>query len=151
MSGLPAGEHLCVRIRRAEQALMGHHEAVLRGYGLTMTQYTVLLTLSREQGMSGAQLARACGVSQQSMASVLSGMQEKRLIERRPSPLHAKVMVTALTDAGRQLFDRAAGEVVVLEKALADRFTPAEHDQLSSLLDRTIATLVEQTPATRGG
>ncbi len=41
---------------------MGHHEAVLRAYGLTMTQYTVLLALSREGGMSGAQLARACGV-----------------------------------------------------------------------------------------
>jgi len=151
MSGLPAGEHLCIRIRRAEQALMGHHEAVLRGYGLTMTQYTVLLTLSREEGMSGAQLARACGVSQQSMASVLSGMQEKGLIERHSSPLHAKVMVTALTDAGRQLFDRASSEVVVLEKALADHFTPAEHDRLSDLLDRTIATLIEQTPMTRNG
>jgi len=151
MTELPAGEHLCIRIRRAEQALMSHHEAVLRGYGLTMTQYTVLLTLFREAGLSGAQLARACGVSQQSMASVLTGMQEKGLIERHSSPLHAKVMVTALTDAGQQLFDRASGEVVVLEKALADHFTPTEHDQLCGLLDRAIATLVEQTPVPRHG
>ncbi len=151
MTNLPAGEDLCARIRRAEQALMAHHEAVLRGYGLTMTQYTVLLTLSRGEGMSGAQLARACGVSQQSMASVLNGMQEKDLIERNPSPLHAKVMVTALTEAGRGLLVHASGEVVVLEKALADRFTPGEHEQLRGLLDRTIATLVEQTPATRAG
>lgn len=151
MADLPPGEHLCIRIRRAEQALMGHHEAVLRGYGLTMTQYTVLLTLSREAAMSGAQLARACGVSQQSMASVLTGMQEKGLIERHPSPFHAKVMVTALTDAGRQLFERASGEVVVLEKALADQFTPAEHGQLCALLDRTIAALVEQTAVPHHG
>lgn len=41
---------------------------VLRGYGLTMTQYTVLLVLPCEDGMSGGQLARACGVTQQSMA-----------------------------------------------------------------------------------
>ncbi|WP_218019455.1 hypothetical protein [Nocardia arthritidis] len=35
----------------------------------TRPQYTVLLTLSREDAMSGAQLARACGVTQQSMAT----------------------------------------------------------------------------------
>jgi len=76
---VPAEEYLCTRIRRAEQALMGHHEAVLRGYGLTMTQYTVLLAISREGGMSGAQLARSAGVTQQTMAAVLTGLDAKQL------------------------------------------------------------------------
>src|SRR3954451_15062856 len=101
MADMPVEEYVCTRIRRAEQALMAHHEAVLRGYGLTMIQYTVLLTLSREDGMSGAQLARACGVTQQSMATVLTGMQHKGLIDRHPSPVHAKVLIGSLTDAGR--------------------------------------------------
>ncbi len=42
MSQAPVEDDLCTRIRRSEQALMGHHEAVLRAYGLTMTQYTEL-------------------------------------------------------------------------------------------------------------
>ncbi|MGR6919576.1 MarR family winged helix-turn-helix transcriptional regulator [[Actinomadura] parvosata] len=91
---------------RAEQALTPHHESVLRGYELTMTQYTVLLTLSRGGGMSGVQLARAGGVTQQSMATVLTGMQNKGLIDRQPSPVHAKVMIATLTPAGRSLLDR---------------------------------------------
>jgi DNA-binding MarR family transcriptional regulator len=106
---VPAEEYLCTRIRRAEQALMGHHEAVLRGYGLTMTQYTVLLAASREGGMSGAQLARAAGVTQQTMATVLSGLEGKRLIARSPSPVHGKVMIAVLTPEGRELLDRAYG------------------------------------------
>ncbi|WP_083752469.1 MarR family winged helix-turn-helix transcriptional regulator [Saccharothrix sp. ALI-22-I] len=73
---------------------MAHHETLLRTYGLTMTQYTVLLTLSRDDGMSGAQLARACGVTQQGMATVLSDMQAKGFIDRQPSPVHAKVEQT---------------------------------------------------------
>lgn len=84
MSEIPVEEYLCTQIRRTEQALMGHHEAVLRGYGLTMTQYTVLLALSREGGMSGAQLARACGVTQQTRAAVLTGLQNKHLILSTP-------------------------------------------------------------------
>ena len=146
MGDVPVEEYVCTRIRRAEQALMGHHEAVLRGYGLTMTQYTVLLTLSREDGMSGAQLARACGVTQQSMATVLTGMQNKGLIDRHPSAVHANVMITTLTGAGRDLLDHAYQQVIVLERALTDRFTPDEHKLFCEFLDRATATLVEQTP-----
>jgi DNA-binding MarR family transcriptional regulator len=145
MGEIPAGEYLCTRIRRTEQALMGHHEAVLRGYGLTMTQYTILLTLSREGGMSGAQLARACGVTQQTMATVLTGLQNKELIVRRPSPVHAKVMIAALTEHGQQLLDRAYREVIVLERALTGAFTPAEHSALCELLDRATTILTQQT------
>ncbi|GAA2787048.1 MarR family winged helix-turn-helix transcriptional regulator [Kitasatospora aburaviensis] len=148
MSEVPVEEYLCTRIRRAEQALMAHHEAVLRGYGLTMTQYTVLLVLSREDGRSGAQLARACGVSQQSMATVLNGMQTKGLIDRTASAAHAKVMIATLTDAGRDLLDRAYQEVIVLERALTDRFDADEHRRFCEFLDRATATLVEQTPTT---
>ncbi|WP_149259423.1 MarR family winged helix-turn-helix transcriptional regulator [Actinomadura sp. K4S16] len=146
MTEIPVEEYLCTRIRRTEQALMGHHEAVLRGYGLTMTQYTVLLTLSREGGMSGAQLARACGVTQQTMATVLTGLQNKGLVVREPSPVHAKVMIATPTDEGRRLLERAYEEVIVLERALTDAFTPAEHAALCELLDRAAAILVQQTP-----
>lgn len=125
---------------------MAHHEAVLRTYGLTMTQYTVLLTLSRGDGRSGAQLARACGVSQQSMATVLNGMQAKELISRKASATHAKVMIATLTDTGRDLLDRAYPEVIVLERALTDLFSTDEHRQFCEFLDRATAGLIEQTP-----
>src|ERR1700757_2286206 len=116
---VPDEEYLCTRIRRAEQALMGHHEAVLRGYGLTMTQYTVLLAISREGGMSGAQLARSAGVTQQTMATVLTGLQARQLITRKPSPVHAKVLIAALTQQGQQVLSHAYQEVNTLERAFA--------------------------------
>jgi DNA-binding MarR family transcriptional regulator len=147
MTEVPVEEYLCTRIRRAEQALMAHHEAVLRTYGLTMTQYTVLLALSRTDGQSGAQLARACGVSQQSMATVLNGMQTKELIARNASATHAKVMIATLTDAGRGLLDRAYQDVIVLERALTERFDTDEHRRFCEFLDRATAVLVKQTPS----
>ncbi|WP_329439441.1 MarR family transcriptional regulator [Streptomyces sp. NBC_01426] len=145
---MAAEEYLCTRIRRAEQALMAHHEAVLRGYNLSLTQYTVLLTLSRDDGMSGAQLARACGVTQQTMATVLGGLQKKQLITRQPAPAHAKVLLTHLTHEGRTVLDSAYQEVIVLERALTDAFTPDEHTTLCALLERATAVLGRQTPTT---
>lgn len=146
MSEIPVGEHVCSRIRRAHQALMAHHEAVLRRYGLTMAQYMVLLSLSRDEPMSGAQLARACGGTQQSMATVLAGMQSKGLIARQPSAVHAKVMIASLTAAGRELFDAAGREVVVLEQELAECFTGEEYERFCEFLDRATGALVERTP-----
>jgi DNA-binding MarR family transcriptional regulator len=146
MSAMPVEEYLCTRIRRAEQALMGHHEAALRSYGLTMTQYAVLLTLSRDGDQSGAQLARACGVTQQTMAGVLTGLQNKSLIDRQPSPVHAKVLIASLTAGGQDLLDRAYQEVNVLERALTERFSTEEVKEFCDFLDRATATLIEQTP-----
>src|ERR1700753_1708577 len=115
---------------------MAHHEAVLRGYGLSMTQYAVLLTLSRSDGLSGAQLARACGVTQQTMASVLTNMEGKGLVRRETSPVHAKVQIATLTEAGETQLERAYQEVIVLERALTASFTSAEHAALCTLLER---------------
>ncbi|MFG3052986.1 MarR family winged helix-turn-helix transcriptional regulator [Kitasatospora sp. NPDC048239] len=145
MVGSPVEDDLCTRIRRSEQALMAHHEAVLRTYGLTMTQYTVLLALAREGGLSGSQLARSCGVTQQSMSSVLATMETKGLIRRDTSPVHAKVQIASLTDEGRALLDQAFQEVVVLERALREAFTPTEHASLCELLERATTVLVQQT------
>src|SRR5882757_2233884 len=114
---------------------MAHHDAVLRAYGLTLTQYTVLLILARDGGMSGAQLARSCGVTQQSMGSVLTNMETKELIRRTTSPVHAKVQIATLTDEGQALLNRAYEEVVVLERALTAAFTPSEHASLCELLE----------------
>ncbi|RKN77631.1 MarR family transcriptional regulator [Streptomyces klenkii] len=141
----PVEEFLCTRIRRAEQALMAHHESVLRTYGLSMTQYTVLLALSRGGGMSGAQLARSCGVTQQSMSSVLANMETKGLIRREASPVHAKVQIATLTEEGQALLDRAYQEVTILERALTDAFTPSEHAALCELLERATSVLAQQT------
>ena len=124
---------------------MAHHEAVLRGHGLTMIQYTVLLTLSREGGMSGAQLARASGVTQQTMASVLANLETKALIRRTVSAVHAKVQIATLTDRGEALLDRAYQEVNVLERALTDAFSPAEHASICALLERATTVLIDQT------
>lgn len=128
---------------------MAHHEAVLRRHGLTMTQYTVLLTLSQEGSLSAAQAARACGVTQQSMASVLANLENKDLIRRETSPVHAKVQIASLTGEGRAVLDRAYEEVIVLERALTAAFAPAEHASLCELLERATDVLAEQTPGAR--
>jgi DNA-binding MarR family transcriptional regulator len=148
-SDVPEGEHLCERIRRAEQALLAHHEAALRAHQLTLTQYTVLLALSRRAGMSGAQLAKACGVTQQTMASVLANLQAKDLIRREPSSAHARVLLASFSRKGAAMLERAGGEVSKLERAFAEVFTAKEQRALSDLLERATQELLRQAQRIR--
>lgn len=138
-------EGLCVRIRRAEQALMVHHDSVLRAHGLTMAQYGVLLALSEGGEQSGAQLARSCGVTQQTMTGVLQGLKLKGLIDRQQSTAHAKVQLAHLTPRGRSVLEGAYAEVDILERALRASFSEEDHARLCRLLERATEVLVEQT------
>lgn len=145
MSELSQEEFLCNRIRATEQALMAHHESVLRQHGLTMTQYLVLLTLSRIESQSASQLARACGVTPQTMASVLKVLENKQLVRRETSPVHAKVQLVMPTDQGATLLRHAYAEVRVLEQEFGAEFSAAERETLSTLLDRAAAVLARNT------
>lgn len=147
MSEIPIDEFLCKQIKRTEQALMAHHDSVLRKHGLSVAQYTVLLSLSREEHMSGAQLARASGVTQQTMGSVLTGLVTRDLISRQVSSLHAKVQIITLTEAGRRAFEDAYGEVAVLEAELGKAFSDRERATLLRLLARATSVLTQQTVA----
>ena len=124
---------------------MVHHDSVLRAHGLTMAQYAVLLALSEDGEQSGAQLARACGVTQQTMTGVLQGLKSKGLIDRRRSTVHAKVQLAQLTPRGRSVLEGAYAEVDILEQALRSSFSEEDHARLCSLLERASDVLVEQT------
>jgi DNA-binding MarR family transcriptional regulator len=128
-------------IKRAEQALMAEKSGALREFDLTVPQYSALLVLSYKPGASGAQLARSCVVTPQTMATVLSNLEAKGLIEREPSTVHQRVLVTRLTRTGHSLLKRADARARVIEERLSEAFEPAEREQLRELLERAIKAL----------
>ncbi|MDI6101714.1 MarR family transcriptional regulator [Actinoplanes sp. NEAU-A12] len=136
-------DRLGLVIKRAEQALIARKTAALREFGLTVPQYAALLLLTSGEGagMSAAQLARESLVTPQTMATVLTNLEAKGLIERGPSPLHQKVVVNRVTPAGAALLKDADVAALTVEKRLADAFTDIERRQLAALLERAITGL----------
>ncbi len=92
-------------------------------------------------GQSSAQLARAASVTPQTMASLLAKLEEKQLIVRVVSTVHAKVLVTRPNPACEPLGPRADEGAREVEQSLADEFTEAEHAQLRGLLTRATRVL----------
>jgi DNA-binding MarR family transcriptional regulator len=131
-------------IKRAEQALIAQKSAVLRPFDLTVPQYATLMTLSYSPGSSGAQLARACMVTPQTMATVLGNLETKGLIRRDPSSVHKKVLVTELTRSGRTVLADADAAARTVEDRLAAEFDREDREQLLSLLERAIKVLAAE-------
>ena len=131
-------------IKRAEQALITAKSAALREFNLTVPQYTVLLAVSYLPGSSGAQLARICQVTPQTMTTVLSNLETKGLVTRTQSSVHQKVLVTTLTQSGRALLRKADVRDRSVEQRLDQAFDPAERAMFVELLDRAIQALKDE-------
>ncbi|AUG76512.1 MarR family transcriptional regulator [Kitasatospora sp. MMS16-BH015] len=137
--GVP--HRLGLQIKQAEQAMMAAKAEALRALDLTVPQYAVLLQLTERAGMSGAQLARGAAVTPQTMAGLLANLEAKGLVEREPSELHGKVLVTRLSPAGRVLVAAADARAVEVESVLWTAFEEGERELFRGFLQRATAAL----------
>lgn len=138
---MPIDQRLGHHIKRAEQELIAAKHAALRPFKLSTPQYTVLLVLSEEPGLSGAALARRCLVTPQTMSSVLGTLEGRGLVERKPHPIHQHILEARLTRSGRTLLAKADRAAMAVEQALDAEFDAEERERLLALLGRATAAL----------
>jgi DNA-binding MarR family transcriptional regulator len=149
-------------VKSLEQELSGAKDAVLRPMGLTVPQYSALLVIADTPGISGAELARRCLVTPQTMTTVLGNLTVKGLIERRTVPGQGRAMETTVTPAGKRLLGRADKKVVEVEELLNAQLTKADQQTLHKLLEKcrvpfsasaapaaAVKTEVREAPAAR--
>ncbi|MFC8515953.1 MarR family winged helix-turn-helix transcriptional regulator [Streptomyces sp. NPDC057257] len=144
MTSMPASERLGSHLKLAEQALMATKAAVLKPAGVTVAQYSALLHLSENPGISAAALARLCGVTPPTINTILNNLQDRGLIERTPHEWHRNVLETRLTDTGREVMADADARAVRVERALAAEFTDGEREALVGLLGRCVEVLEKE-------
>jgi DNA-binding MarR family transcriptional regulator len=136
------------KVKSLEQELSGAKDAVLRPMGVTVPQYTALLVISDEPGISGAELARRCLVTPQTMTTVLGNLTLKGFIERRSVPGQGRAMETTITASGKRMLAKADKEVLAVEAQLAKALPAKDQATFSKLLDqaRTPFTKEEVAP-----
>jgi DNA-binding MarR family transcriptional regulator len=75
------------------------------------------------------------------MATVLANLEAKGQVQRTPSSVHHKVLVTRLTRTGQALVRRAGARVGAIEARLAEEFDADERVTLAAMLGRAIKVL----------
>jgi DNA-binding MarR family transcriptional regulator len=77
--------------------------AAFQSHGVLPGQFPVLLVLYETDGLTQADLARAVGVEQPTMAGTLRRMEDAGLIRREPDPRDARRADVFLTARAREL------------------------------------------------
>lgn len=108
-------------------------------HGLTTRDYEVLLYLSQADGrrLPMSALAERTMLTRSGITRLVDGLVAAGLIERVGCEMDARVSYAALTDVGYEKL-RCAGcsHVASIRKLFLAHFTPAEIEQLASLLSR---------------
>jgi DNA-binding MarR family transcriptional regulator len=114
----PAPAELGSAIWRAQRAVERAAEAWLAPLGLTAATVRIMRLLHYQQGQSAADLARRLGVAPQSIGPVIAAAADRGLVERRPHPVHGRVLQLFLTAAGQDAYRQAAAAIAELEREL---------------------------------
>ncbi|GIF76305.1 MarR family winged helix-turn-helix transcriptional regulator [Asanoa siamensis] len=122
---------------RTSHALSRVFTAELARVGLKPHLFGILATLSRNPGMSSAELARQVRVTPQSMGALLRGLVADGLVTH-PAPRRGQPLSVSLTPAGGELLGRAWPIIAAMNEPAALGLTPAEATQLNALLHRVL-------------
>jgi DNA-binding MarR family transcriptional regulator len=130
-------------LRRAELAVQAFKEQQLRPLGLAAAHYSLLISIGDEPGRTGAEAARRLNVTPQAVAFLVTKLEDRGLVERRPHPRHRHVQELHLTDAGRDAVHSAQPAITAIEQRIVAELGPAESSHLITLLDRVTDAMKE--------
>lgn len=129
------------QLKRAEHALRLEMDVALRNLGLTTPQYAALSVLGDEAGLSGAELARRCFVTSQTMNQILVKLEVAGFIERRPHPEHGRILSAYLTKKGKKRVLAAHEVVEVIEERMLNGLGRKKRARLQDSLRSCVEAL----------
>jgi DNA-binding MarR family transcriptional regulator len=107
-------------------------------HGVSTAQIGVLRQLSKEPGLSGAELARRLLISPQGVQLALTALERRGLVERRQDPQHKRILQAYLTDQGQDVVAEVLGDAVAAHEKVFGVLSADEQETLRELLGRVV-------------
>ena len=136
-------------VYRVERRLRARLDEELRLIGVSTPEYVTLSLLHERDGLSCAQLARWVMVTPQAMNLVISGLERRRLVRRRPDPRHRRVLRASVTAKGVELLARCDGAMDRIEADMVGDLPPETVEVLRSALRSCARSLEVTNPSPR--
>jgi DNA-binding MarR family transcriptional regulator len=117
--GVPA-MHAVTSLMRVQQLVLGRLDAILRPHGLTFARYEalVLLCFSSRGSLPLGKMGERLQVHPTSVTSIIDRLEGAGLVVRRRHPDDGRAVLAEITDAGRELVERATADLVAAEFGL---------------------------------
>jgi DNA-binding MarR family transcriptional regulator len=136
-------------VYRVERRLRARLDEELRLRGVSTPEYVTLSLLRERDGLSCAQLARWGMVTPQAMNLVISALERRKLVRRRPDPKHRRVLRTSVTAKGLALLERCDRSVDRIEADMLGDLPPETVDVVRDALGSFAHSLHVTNPSPR--
>jgi DNA-binding MarR family transcriptional regulator len=136
-------------IYRVERRLRVRLDEAVATHGITTTEYVTLSVLRDRDGLSCAQLARWAFVTPQAMNLVISALERRTLIRRRPDPNHGRVLRASVTAKGVKVLDRCDRDMDAIEADMLEGLAPERVDAVREALRYCAHSLEATRPLLR--
>src|SRR6202051_1798675 len=98
---------LCLHMQRAARALARRFDEVLRPFGLTNGQFSLLMSLNRPEPPSMAPVASLLAMDRTTLTAALKPLERRGLVVAEADPKDRRSRLLQLTPAGRALLSPA--------------------------------------------
>jgi len=132
-------ESVAYHIRRAQLASFRHFAERVRSPKATPTQFSCLVLIETEPGMSQVDLGGILGMDRATTMTVIDKLQHRHWVERRPSTVDRRKHELHLTAAGAKALRAMKRAVASLEREFCAPLTGPESRQLLGLLRKLLA------------
>jgi DNA-binding MarR family transcriptional regulator len=136
-------------VYRVERRLRARLDEELRLIGVSTPEYVTLSLLHERDGLSCAQLARWVMVTPQAMNLVISALERRRLIRRRPDPRHRRVLRASVTPKGLEILARCDEAMDRIEADMLGDLPPETVEVVRSALGSCAHSLEVTNPSPR--
>jgi DNA-binding MarR family transcriptional regulator len=141
------------RLARVHAHIDSELEAVFRRFGLSHPDFEALVTLARiseQHGVSQRRLADELGLTSGTISVRIDRLVEQGLVTRALDPASKRNALVALTNQGRELFERIAPVHLANEQRLLAALTDKERELLADLLRKLLVEFGGSQPPVDG-
>jgi DNA-binding MarR family transcriptional regulator len=112
--------HAVTSLMRVQQLVLGRLDGILKPHGLTFARYEalVLLTFSSRGSLPLGKMGERLQVHPTSITSIIDRLEAAGLVVRRRHPDDGRAVLAEITPAGRELVERATGDLVAADFGL---------------------------------
>jgi len=126
-------------LRRAQVRAFSAFAQHLTVTGLTPMLYGVLATIEAAGRVGQGEIADALGADRSTMVRLVDQLERRDLVRREAHPGDRRTVVPTLTEAGRELLERATPLVEASDRDFAGTLPEAERAELIAALRRLAA------------
>ena len=121
-------------LRRAQQYAFDLYAKEVGSEELTPRQFTVLLTVDQNEGLSQTDLVRLTGIDRSTLADMISRLLKRDLLARKRTESDARANAVRITPSGRKALKSVSSAVARAEGHILDPLPAGKRAEFMKLL-----------------